>query len=119
MEVNAEYPHDEVINPGINHFPEGVFKNCRTIIQRERDIYRERLRKSKRMKENNLMHNQGSPSRVHPQDSYITFPDSELGTDQFDLQWGQTLMPQTSPMYPWSIIGGDEDIDAAGSDEYA
>ena len=52
MEVAAEYPHDEINNDnqGINHFPDGVFQKCRTIINREKAEERERLRKSKRRK---------------------------------------------------------------------
>lgn len=52
IEVAAEYPHDEINNSstGVNHFPDGVFQKCRTIIAREKAEERERLRKSKRLK---------------------------------------------------------------------
>ena len=33
-EVLPDYPHDEVDNPGVNHFPDGVFQTCRILKQR-------------------------------------------------------------------------------------
>jgi hypothetical protein len=53
--VTADYPHDETRNPGVNHFPDGVFQKCRIITIKERDAERERLRKMKRMKVKNSM----------------------------------------------------------------
>ena len=52
IEVAAEYPHDEINNDsvGVNHFPDGVFQKCRTIINREKAEEREKLRKSKRLR---------------------------------------------------------------------
>lgn len=49
-EVTPDYPHNEVRNPGVNHFPDGVFQNCRYVINKEKEAERERLRKQKRMK---------------------------------------------------------------------
>lgn len=47
-EVLPDYPHEEVRNPGINHFPDGVFQTCRTVAQREREAERDRLRRLRR-----------------------------------------------------------------------
>ena len=33
MEVTPDYPHEEVNNPGVNHFPDGVFNDCRVVAQ--------------------------------------------------------------------------------------
>lgn len=46
--VTQDYPHDEVRNPGVNHFPEGVFQKCRVILAKEREEEREKLRKLRR-----------------------------------------------------------------------
>lgn len=54
-EVLPNYPHDEVKNPGVNHFPEGVFQKCRHIINKEKEEERERLRRQKRMRAKQLM----------------------------------------------------------------
>lgn len=51
-EVLPDYPHDEVANPGVNHFPDGVFQKCLKLIQREREAERERLKKIKRQRNN-------------------------------------------------------------------
>jgi len=51
-EVLGDYPHDEVANPGVNHFPDGVFQKCLKIMQREREAERERLKKIKRQRNN-------------------------------------------------------------------
>lgn len=59
-EVTVNYPHEEAGNPGVNHFPEGVFQKCRTIIVREKQAEIDRLRRMKRLKnQNNLL----TPSR--------------------------------------------------------
>lgn len=49
-EVTQDYPHDEVKNPGVNHFPDGVFQQCRKQAAREREADRERLKKLRRMR---------------------------------------------------------------------
>jgi hypothetical protein len=46
--VQPNYPHDEVRNPGVNHFPDGVFQKCRIIMLREKTAEREQLRKARR-----------------------------------------------------------------------
>ena len=50
-EVLGDYPHEEVERPGVNHFPDGVYQKCLTIIKKERDSERERLKKLRRLKE--------------------------------------------------------------------
>jgi len=47
-EVAQNHPHDEIDNPGVNHFPDGVFQTCRIQKEREKNAERERLRKLKR-----------------------------------------------------------------------
>ena len=96
MEVQGDYPHDEVKNPGVNHFPEGVFQRCRTIINKERDIEREFLRRARRR-------NARSLARVQP----VVFEDGSFGgidggtvdlaaetavvtNDPFDVMWGDS-----------------------------
>lgn len=49
-EVQPNYPHDEVRNAGVNHFPQGVFQKCRTVILREKEEEREKLKRIRRMK---------------------------------------------------------------------
>eukprot|EP00605_Chrysophyceae_sp_TOSAG23-4_P001677 GSChrysophyteH1.ASY1.ANO1.1843.1 assembled CDS len=51
MEVLGDYPHEEVERPGVNHFPDGVYQKCLTIIKKERDSERARLKKLRRLKE--------------------------------------------------------------------
>jgi hypothetical protein len=70
LEVASEYPHDEISNPGMNHFPNGVFQNCRTILVREREIEREKIRKAKRMKKaQNALGSKSNVSLIVPVDS--------------------------------------------------
>jgi len=68
-EVESEYPHDEVKRPGVNHFPDGVYQKCRTVMQRERDSERDRLKRLRRMKK--------SPDRQRE----IGFSGLEIGKD--------------------------------------
>lgn len=124
VEVLADYPHDEVAHAGVNHFPDGVFKKCRTILQREKEERREKMRKNRRMKSNNLMHNveggSNSSNRVFvsAQASNITFAgsDTEGDGDAFDAQWGQALAAPAGQAFSWDLVGGDENEDI---DEYA
>lgn len=48
MEVLPDYPHDEVENMGVNHYPNGVFEKCRHVINEEKALERERLRRISR-----------------------------------------------------------------------
>ena len=48
LEVTPDYPHEEVDNPGVNHFPDGVFQQCRVMKQKQKDAEREKLRKTRR-----------------------------------------------------------------------
>jgi hypothetical protein len=49
-EIMGDYPHDEVRRPGVNHFPDGVYQQCLSIINKNRENERVRLKKMKRMK---------------------------------------------------------------------
>jgi len=61
-EVTPNYPHEEVAHAGVNHFPEGVFQKCRTIIVQEKQAEIDRLKRVKRLKNQNPALT-GSPSR--------------------------------------------------------
>ncbi len=68
LEVAADYPHVEIggASAGVNHFPEGVFQKCRTIINKEKAEERERLRKLKRSKKNSTKSGSYSANFVLP-----------------------------------------------------
>ena len=72
-EVAGDYPHVEIDNPSVNHFPDGVFQNCRKHAKKLRDMERDRIRKERRRKPTTRITvnsgspgNIGSPSRVAP-----------------------------------------------------
>ena len=50
VEVTPDYPHEEVDNPGVNHFPDGVFQQCRVKKQQQKDAEREKLRRTRRQR---------------------------------------------------------------------
>ena len=98
-----DYPHDEVKNPGVNHFPDGVFQKCLKLIQREREAERERLKKIKRQRNN-------AKERMQQRNENVVLPTTdewggldELASpqppqraavavvDQFDAQWDMAL----------------------------
>jgi hypothetical protein len=131
LEVASEYPHDEVTNPGINHFPDGVFQNCRTILVREREIEREKLRKAKRMKKaQSALRSKSNVSVIVPVES-----DQDWGTatirssrsapalslltssDPFDVAWSQTLSGASSPYQQQSVRYGGIEIEEDDEDE--
>eukprot|EP00602_Paraphysomonas_sp_CaronLab_P000436 CAMPEP_0185018228 /NCGR_PEP_ID=MMETSP1103-20130426/1020_1 /TAXON_ID=36769 /ORGANISM="Paraphysomonas bandaiensis, Strain Caron Lab Isolate" /LENGTH=1519 /DNA_ID=CAMNT_0027547967 /DNA_START=70 /DNA_END=4626 /DNA_ORIENTATION=- len=94
LEVTPDYPHEEVKNPGINHFPEGVFQRCRTQMVRERALDRERLRKAKRMKKQQTLRSRSNVSAIVPVDDWdiasvhsATSLPTSFGDDPFDVQW--------------------------------
>jgi hypothetical protein len=108
LEVASEYPHDEIINPGMNHFPDGVFQNCRTILVREREVEREKIRKAKRMKKaQSALRSKSNVSLVVPVESDqgwesdgVTIRSTRSApalsllpssSDPFDVAWSQTL----------------------------
>jgi hypothetical protein len=47
-EVAGDYPHIEIDNPSVNHFPDGVFQKCRKAVKLEREAERDRIRKERR-----------------------------------------------------------------------
>jgi hypothetical protein len=65
-EVKGDYPHDEIKNPGVNHFPDGVFQDCRVVKTRRKDAERDRLRKARRASRRNSSASGGmqSPNRA-------------------------------------------------------
>ena len=85
-EVTPDYPHEEVRNIGVNHFPEGVFQKCRKILQKERDAERELLRKQKRRRNpiNQFVNNPRNSNIVIPADS-----DDFFVADEFDMEENQ------------------------------
>ena len=50
VEVTPDYPHEEVDNPGVNHFPDGVFQQCRVMKQKQKDAERDKLRRARRQR---------------------------------------------------------------------
>lgn len=114
LEVTADYPHDEVKNPGINHFPEGVFQRCRTEMMKERDKDRERLRKAKRLKKQGTLRSRSNVASVAPMldddwdnnsiDSARSLP--VMGSDPFDVAFGQALNARVVNNY---IFDDDDD----------
>ena len=63
-EVTPDYPHEEVDNPGVNHFPEGVFQICRVMKQRQKDEERDKLRRTRRNRKPSRSPNAFNDSRV-------------------------------------------------------
>ena len=111
-EVTPDYPHEEVRNLGINHFPDGVFQTCRKVALREREAERERLKRARRMKGKRPA-DRGVQSfgfgvlgtdENNPQYEEHNWSDDEVGgkdgdeamhmyDDAFDVQWGMALGP--------------------------
>jgi hypothetical protein len=56
-EVTPDYPHEEVNNLGVNHFPNGVFQTCRIITHRDKEAERKKLLKLRRSKKNKMSNN--------------------------------------------------------------
>jgi hypothetical protein len=110
LEVLPDYPHDERKNPGVNHFPEGVFQRCRTMINKDRDIEREFLRKSKRRK------NARVGNRIQP----LSFEENDpsgfggFGFDDGGTGWGGTVdLASESPVIssdPFDVLWGDSPV---------
>jgi hypothetical protein len=89
----------------MNHFPNGVFQNCRTILVREREIEREKIRKAKRMKKaQNALRSKSNVSMIVPVDYSVeqewdggvtirsTMSAPVLSSiDPFDVAWSQAL----------------------------
>ncbi len=63
FEVAGTYPHIEIDNPSVNHFPDGVFQKCRIKQKQEKEAERDRLRKMRRSKNKN---GTKTPGRVAP-----------------------------------------------------
>ena len=86
----------------MNHFPNGVFQNCRTILVREREIEREKIRKAKRMKKSqNALRSKSNVSMIVPIDSDLDWDGTTIramksapvlsSIDPFDVAWSQAL----------------------------
>lgn len=74
-----DYPHDEVKNSGVNHFPDGVFQKCRYVSAKEREAERERIKRLRRLKNRNS----------------ITPVSSDI--DNFDSTWDDALVSVSRP----------------------
>jgi hypothetical protein len=107
-EVTGDYPHEEVGNRGVNHFPDGVFQKCRIIVFREKEEERERLLRIRRMKNKHL--NQRLPNKkVTVGLGADGFDDVEIGDDlagqnlnnmaldKFDDTWNTIVATNSSP----------------------
>ena len=101
-EVTQDYPHEEVNNSGVNHFPDGVFQNCRIVHIREREterqeILRRRRNKGKMQKNLNVTfitdNEKDDPFReFNPQD-FVSDDDSDAEQpDVFDQHWNRALL---------------------------
>ena len=117
-EVLDGYPHDEVKNPGVNHFPDGVYQKCRHQQGEERDAERERLKKLRRTKNGGGATNAPPVKRersfmlggveeeavVHDEEGWEMIPAHLLGNgdsspggspkslgDRFDQQWDDEM----------------------------
>lgn len=109
-EVLGDYPHDEVKNPGVNHFPDGVFQKCLKLMQKEKEAERERLKKIKRQRNN-------AKDRMKQRNDNVILPTTDpwetdgLGgdplspapivaraapIDNFDTQWDMALSQPSS-----------------------
>lgn len=95
-EILGDYPHDEVANPGVNHFPEGVFQRCRHMILKDKEAERLRLKKIKRQRNNAKARLQSTAPNAVVQTHGDGFDDDEWGgvaegpavpVDRVDLQW--------------------------------
>ena len=47
-EVTKDYPHEEMDNPGVNHFQDGVFQDCR-VVKEEKRVLKKKKKKRKRL----------------------------------------------------------------------
>ena len=128
-EVTPDYPHEEVNNLGVNHFPDGVFQTCRIITHRDKEAERRRLLKLRRSKKNKMSNNinrseisfRTGSSTVAVTDSagwdelgfnpeeyndpdyeYDSddFNDKASGTDIFDHQWDLMLAGTNTTITP-------------------
>ena len=90
-EVLPDYPHNEVRNAGVNHFPEGVFQKCRVILQRERDVEREKLKKAKRLRGNKPKTGGVNLDAWDDDDGGGNVALSAPQPDRFDEQWNSAI----------------------------
>jgi hypothetical protein len=93
--VTADYPHDEVRNPGVNHFPDGVFQKCRIITAKEREVERDRLRKIRRMKIKKADIKQ--KQKRNSQTNFVVAGNTD-GTDNWDTETDPLFA--TAPLTP-------------------
>lgn len=103
-------------NPGINHFPEGVFQRCRTQMIKERELDREKLRRAKRMKKQQTLRSRSNVTAVAPMldddwdngsiDSARSLP--LMGSDPFDVAFGRALQARTPQTYAFDGLEDDE-----------
>jgi hypothetical protein len=105
-EVLGDYPHNEVGNLGVNHFPDGVFQRCRTIVAREKAAERERLRKSKRRKSSKRIGSYSTKFVVPGEWDEDTAPSTPAAEVDLDLE--QVDVPGSPPT---AILGGGEEED--------
>jgi hypothetical protein len=108
-EVKPDYPHDEVANPGVNHFPDGVFQKCRTVTAREKEAERQRLRKLRRVSQLNRNGNAAPGVRrntVAPTGDWDlpaasdqpsgSRPGQRMVIEAIDEQWSQALIDENA-----------------------
>jgi hypothetical protein len=109
-EVSPDYPHEEVNNLGVNHFPDGVFQKCRHVISKEKAEETERLRKLKRKKNAYVVKAQGAS---------ISPGDWSNETDEWeDLESTIMMSSMTQENLlerQWVVNSNDDDQKSSGS----
>lgn len=99
-EVAGDYPHVEIDNPTVNHFPDGVFQKCRKAMKKEKDAERERLRKERR-NTRRLTNIQASSTRASPNTPDLVWDDKTVatvsGASSMDRLWS-TAEGESSPL---------------------
>jgi hypothetical protein len=110
-EVTSDYPHEEVNNLGVNHFPDGVFQKCRHVINQEKAEETERLRKLKRKK------NAYTTIRAHG--TSVTPSDWGNDADEWDDLESTLLMSSMTQENmlerQWVVNSNDDQKSASGS----
>ncbi|KAJ1421699.1 hypothetical protein B484DRAFT_120343 [Ochromonadaceae sp. CCMP2298] len=103
-EITGDYPHEEVKKRGVNHFPDGVFNSCRVVIQRAKDVERERLRKLKRMrsKQGNAIGALGRAAAAAPRKA----PGTRLGDADLQVAWLEAHYDIESGDDAGDLLGG-------------
>jgi hypothetical protein len=112
-EVAGDYPHIEIDNPLVNHFPDGVFQKCRKVVKKEKEAERDKLRKQRRSTLRQSSRGSPSPSRVVPD-----APDLIGGWDNKDdfesPLMGVSSQPSAADRM-WELMGSNSPVGSPSS----